>query len=233
MEINEIAGILLVRKPIGISSFRVVHEVRKFTKQKRVGHAGTLDPFASGLLIIAIGRQYTKKIVQFQNLSKTYLVDLVFGIQTDSFDSFGNVEITTNRSSIISFEREALDGVLSKFLGEQLQYPPIFSAKKVNGKRLYEYARKGQSVEIRPNLVTFHEIELIDYKSGFLPHFRIKLKVSKGTYIRSFVHDLGIKFGVGAYAKDLVRTHIGEYSLESALDFKDLNCELIKENLLT
>jgi len=223
----EIEGILLVRKPIGISSFKVVSEVRKHTKQKRVGHAGTLDPFASGLLIIALGRKYTKKIFTFQNLPKTYIVDLIFGIKTDTFDSFGKVEEFTEVQELPN-----VAAVLPEFLGEQWQYPPIFSAKKVNGKRLYEYARKGQEVEIKPNLVTFYDIKLLDYKYGFLPLYRIELKVSKGTYVRSFVHDLGVKVGLGAYAKDLVRTHIGEYSLTEALNFKDFSLESIRENLI-
>lgn len=218
-------GIVLVNKPIGLSSFRIVHQLRKVTQIKRIGHAGTLDPFASGLLIIAIGREFTKQIQHFQNLNKTYLVTAVFGLSTNTYDAYG--EITYNEAKAPMISRSKMEMVLPSFLGTQLQYPPVFSAKKQNGKRLYELARKNIPVEVKPSTVTIYDITIESMIPSFLPIFVFKVTCSKGTYIRSLVMDIAQKLNTVAYAKDLVRIQIGPYHLDQAAQFNELTPALI------
>lgn len=229
-------GLLLVHKPCGITSFQVVRRIRALTKVKRVGHAGTLDPFASGLLIVGVGREFTRQLDQFQALEKTYMVTVVFGIQTDTFDRDGQV---TAYQPVNEFPAQ-LQAILPQFTGEQLQTPPMFSAKKINGKKLYDLARKGITVERKPCKVTISELSVVPGSESWisprfsekdfdrLPMCQLKIVCSKGTYIRSLVADIGKACGgVGAFALELVRERIGAFGLADALRYEDLSLEKI------
>ncbi len=232
-------GILLVNKPVGLTSFKVVNKVKKLTKNKKVGHAGTLDPFAEGLLIIAVGREFTKQISFFQDLPKTYEVEIVFGLATDTYDSDGKVT-DYNFDSLSELSQEKVTEQLKNFLGKIEQIPPKFSAKKINGKRAYDLARKEQDFEMKPNTVEVYGIRLLGFNwfcllekflfSGVkvdevplkLPSVTLEITCSKGTYIRSIAYDLGKALGIPSFANKLKRTKIGEYSLEKALSYECL-----------
>jgi len=224
--VNFIEGeVLLFDKPYQWTSFDLVRKVRnmirtKYNYQKlKVGHAGTLDPLASGLLIVCTGKA-TKQINSFQDQEKEYIAGILLGKTTPSFDletDFDN-EYPTNHIT-----KEGIDKVLETFLGESDQIPPIFSAKFIDGKRAYEYARKGQEVEMKPSRISIHEIELL---SVDFPEFIIRIRCSKGTYIRSLVRDIGARLDSGACMIALKRTAIGAYKLNNALSIEEFKNKL-------
>ncbi|MBT3582096.1 tRNA pseudouridine(55) synthase TruB [bacterium] len=223
-----VAGFLLVRKPVGITSFQIVRKLRYITQVKKIGHAGTLDPFASGLVILAIGKQYTRLITNFLNASKEYRATLVLGIETDSYDCDGkSIQAEKKTWDISEIERAVLS-----FKGNYAQTPPAFSAKKIKGKKAYELARKGEPVKLKPQLVTIFEIEIKRINNNIpYPVVEFIVKCAKGTYIRSLARDIGVKLGSVAYLKDLCRTKIADHALKDALDYKDLNIESIKKKI--
>lgn len=226
-----VEGFLLVHKPVGITSFQVIRQLRQLTGVKRIGHAGTLDPFASGLLIVGIGRQYTKQLDLFLTSNKSYEVTFVLGQTTTTYDCDG--EIVTSYEGPIEISRAVFDKVWNGFLGEQLQRPPDFSAKKIGGVRAYKLARKGQPVALSPKPICIEEIDCLSYESDQRrPVGTLSVTCSKGTYIRSLVHDIGQKLGVGAYAKTLVRTKIGKYSLERAVALEGLTLAMIQSSVV-
>jgi tRNA pseudouridine55 synthase len=212
-------GFILINKPAGFTSHDVVDKLREITKIKRIGHAGTLDPFATGLLILGIGREFTKKLSIFQKKDKEYIATLKLGAESDTFDKEG--KIVEKKVEKIP-ERKEIEEVLKSFLGEIEQIPPAFSAKKIKGKKLYELARKGIKVRARSQKVKIYEISILEYK---FPYLKIKVKCSSGTYIRSLANDIGKKLGCGAYVEELVRTKIGEFSVESAIELSRLNSQ--------
>jgi tRNA pseudouridine55 synthase len=208
--------LLLLNKPLYWTSFDLVKKVRgailKQTNIKsiKVGHAGTLDPLATGLIIVCTGA-YTKKIEQFKNLDKEYEADLMLGANTPSHD----LETPVNERFEISHISETLlNDSLKNFIGTYEQKPPSYSAKFINGKRAYELARKGRSMELKPNLVSIHNLEMISYNE---PILKIKIKCGKGTYIRALARDIGKKLNTGAHLTALKRTAIGDYTLEKAM----------------
>lgn len=207
---------LLIDKPVGWTSFDAVNflrsKLRRETGNKKikVGHAGTLDPFATGLLIVAVGRENTKRIDEFQKLPKTYITTLHLGATTDTFDCTG--VITENLNKKIPTESE-ITTILNNFIGLQLQLPPMYSAKKIGGQRLYKLARQGKEVERQPNEITIYNIKLINYS---YPELTIEVQCSTGTYIRTLANDIGQKLGVGAYCRTLRRTTIGDYNVDQA-----------------
>jgi len=209
-------GFILINKPSGITSHDVVDRLREITKIKRIGHSGTLDPFATGLLILGIGREFTKKLSIFQKKDKEYIATLRLGAESDTFDRDGKI---VERKVEKIPERKEIEEVLKNFLGEIEQIPPAFSAKKIKGKKLYELARKGIKVEPKPQKVKIYEISILEYK---FPYVKIKVKCSSGTYIRSLANDIGKKLGCGAYVEELIRTKIGEFSLENAVELSKL-----------
>jgi tRNA pseudouridine55 synthase len=209
-------GFILINKPAGITSHDVVDKLREITKIKKIGHAGTLDPFATGLLILGIGREFTKKLSVFQKKNKEYIATLKLGAESDTFDKEG--KIVEKRVEKIP-ERKEIEEVLKSFFGEIEQIPPAFSAKKIKGKKLYELARKGIKVEPKPQKVKIYEISILEYN---FPYLKIKVKCSSGTYIRSLANDIGKKLGCGAYVEDLMRTKIGEFSIENAVELSKL-----------
>ena len=214
-----ISGILLLNKPSGISSNQALQKAKKILKVSKAGHFGTLDPLAEGLLIIGInsGTKLSKFLL---NDEKEYEATIRLGISTDTDDSEGKV-ITSNNTEI---SIETLLEMLDQFRGEQTQIPPKYSAIKIQGRKLYDYARKGEEIDIQPRKVTIHFLEVLEFD---YPILQIKLKVSKGTYIRSIARDLGHKLGVGAHLTKLVRTGQGDFSLLNATTFENLNGQKI------
>lgn len=206
-------GIYVINKPKGWTSFDIVNKLKKISGIKKIGHAGTLDPLATGVLVVAVGREYTKQIDSIVNGDKVYLAEVLFGIETDSYDIDG---IIKKIKQPIQLTEEAVIKSLPKFRGNIQQKPPIFSAIKVKGKRLYQYARQNKPVEIQFREVNVLEYELKKFSPGKYPKASFYLKVSKGTYVRSLLHDLGQSLGSSAIMTDLIRLKVGDYSIEKA-----------------
>ncbi len=209
---SEMHGILLVHKPEGPTSFDVVAKVRKHFRERCVGHAGTLDPFATGLLVILIGRSATKLSDCFLNHDKDYEATIRLGSATDSYDKTGQV---THTSPLIP-TLEHIQAALPQ--GTIEQTPPMFSAKKVNGQRLYTLARAGKEIERKSCRVTVL-VRILSYE---YPHLKVAISCSKGTYVRSIAHDLGLTLGCYAHLEALQRTRSGPFSLTAAIDGQPL-----------
>jgi len=210
-------GFILINKPTKITSHDVVDTLRRITGIKKIGHAGTLDPFATGLLILGIQREFTRRLSFFQKKDKEYIATLKLGAESDTFDKDGKIfEKEVKKLP----EKKEIEKILKSFLGEVEQTPPAFSAKKIGGKKLYELARRGIKTEIKPQKVKIYEISVLEYH---FPYLKIKVKCSSGTYIRSLASDIGKKLGCGAYVEELVRTKIGEFSIENAVELSKLN----------
>ncbi|MCX7879638.1 MAG: tRNA pseudouridine(55) synthase TruB [Ignavibacteria bacterium] len=207
-------GILLVDKPEKWTSFDVVKKIRNLIQAKKVGHTGTLDPFATGLLILLFNN-FTKFQNQYQNLPKTYFATIKLGATTETYDVTAPEE---NPKDISSLNNETVINVIKSFVGIREQKPPIFSAKKYNGERLYKLARKKLFVEIQPTIIEIFKIEKINIS---FPYVSFIIECSKGTYIRSLAHDIGVELGVGAYLSSLRRLKIGGFIVEKALSIKD------------
>lgn len=223
----EQSGILLIDKPKGLTSFGVIRELRKKLGVKKMGHAGTLDPLATGLLIIAVGKS-TKQISEFMGLPKEYEVEIEFGKVSNTYDADGTLTPFTSTAfpdaSVFTDSqwcpKEKFAKVLPQFTGEIMQMPPIFSALKVKGQRAYDLARTGQEVHLEPRKVTISEIEILDYSWPFV---KLRVACSKGTYIRSLAHDLGQVLGCGGYVKELRRTKIGHYTVTNAYTLQTIS----------
>jgi len=213
---EELFGLLAVAKPKGITSTGVLNEIKRHFGVKKIGHTGTLDPFASGLLLLLLGKA-TRLAEYYQRLPKTYRAVGLLGVETDTYDITGEV---LSRREVETFPPlEEVKRVVKSFEGEIEQIPPPFSAKKIKGKRAYELARKGKKVELKPVKVKIYKIDLLEYTP---PHFTIEATVSGGTYIRSLVKDIGDKLGLGATTESLLRTSIGKLTLENALPLEEL-----------
>ncbi|MDW3645473.1 MAG: tRNA pseudouridine(55) synthase TruB [Bacteroidia bacterium] len=208
---------LLFNKPKGWTSFDVVKKVRNTIRIKKVGHAGTLDPLATGLLILCTGK-HTKTINEIQGQEKEYIVRMKFGATTPSYDA-ELPEGEIQDASHISRE-EVAKAIEESFMGEIVQIPPMYSAVKIDGQRAYKAARQGKRLELRPRDVHIYAFGLLDTDTE-APEFDARIVCSKGTYIRSLVHDLGQKLGVGAYMRELERTRIGPHLLKDAWEIKD------------
>lgn len=209
-----VEGILLVDKPENMSSFAVVAKARKRLGVKKIGHGGTLDPFATGLLVLLVGRNFTKRADEFLQGDKEYRACLKLGVATDSYDHDGS---ETAHSDKIPTQQEIND-VLKQFQGTIDQVPPMFSAKKINGVRLYELARKGETVERKAVRVTV-DISFIRYE---YPELEIEVRATKGTYIRSLADDIGKALGSYAHLIALRRLRSGRFSLEESVDLAAL-----------
>lgn len=213
--------IILIDKPLNWTSFDVVNKMRYIIRKKfdlkkiKVGHGGTLDPLASGLMIVAVGKA-TKSLDMLQNEDKEYIADICFGATRPSYDM--ETEIDQHfPAEHISIEK--IEAVLkNKFSGKISQIPPLFSAKHINGKRAYEYARNGEDVTLEAREITINDIELI---KADLPELRLRINCSKGTYIRSIAYDLGKELGSGAYLSGLRRTKSGSFSIENAISIEE------------
>lgn len=211
-------GFLNIYKPVGMTSHDVVSVLRRVTKIKQIGHTGTLDPFAEGVLPICIGK--ATRLIEYLQDDKEYLATVQFGAATNTFDLDGEKVFTSDKKVSLDDIKEGL----KSFEGEILQFPPIFSAIKVNGKKLYEYARKGEEVEIQPRKVVIENIELKNFDEE-LQQAQILLKCSKGTYIRSIANDLGKNLGCGGYLIKLIRTQAGKFRVENSVQLDGIDVE--------
>ncbi|MFA6307499.1 MAG: tRNA pseudouridine(55) synthase TruB [Patescibacteria group bacterium] len=204
------AGIYLIDKAKGVNSFHVVSVLRKVLNLKQVGFSGTLDPLASGLMILASGKA-TKLLDWFHDLPKIYQADVIFGQESDTYDMEGNISINKNAQG---FGKVELGKVLDKFFGKQIQVVPIYSAKKVAGKKLYKLARAGKEVKAPSKEIEIYKLKINKFK---YPNLSLETSVSAGTYIRSLAYDLGRAMGTGAMLADLRRVAIGDFVIKKAL----------------
>jgi tRNA pseudouridine55 synthase len=217
--------LILINKPLYWTSFDVVKKIRKALEKKykkprfKVGHAGTLDPLATGLMIICTGK-LTKEISKYQEYHKEYFATMKLGATTPSFDL--ETEIDKNYP-VLHINKELINATLEKFTGTQYQVPPSFSAKFIDGIRAYKYARNGKNINLSPNQIFIKKINAVDFK---LPLLQIKVICSKGTYIRSLVRDIGKSLNSGAHLVKLVRTAIGNYRLNRAISVDDFEKHL-------
>lgn len=212
---------ILVDKPKGITSHDVINIVRKLTGERRVGHAGTLDPNATGLLIVAVGRQSTKQLWQkFGKLNKTYIADIVLGEERTTDDIEGEKKKTKSpKIRKVKYSNSEIEKVLKSFIGEQEQIPPIYSAIKISGKPAYKLARKKLEINLDARKIKIYFIKLLEYK---YPLLKIETKVSSGTYIRSLARDIGKVLGCGAFLSELRRVKVGKYKVEDATTVNNL-----------
>lgn len=218
-------GLVLVNKPKGVTSHDVVDVVRRSLLRQgygrvKVGHAGTLDPNATGLLIVGVGREATRRLGGIaKSTKKTYEAEIVLGARSSTDDVEGRIisKKVTKRLS-----KKGIEDTLEKFVGEQEQIPPQYSAIKLKGRKAYELARKGEKFQLEPRRVTIYSIKLLDYR---YPVLKIECEVSAGTYIRALARDIGEKLGVGAYLKNLRRTRIGSFKLEDAIALRQFEVD--------
>ena len=219
-------GFLNIYKPKGLTSHDVVARLRKITKVRQIGHTGTLDPFATGVLPICIGK--ATRLIEYLDDDKEYLATVQFGKNTATYDLEGEISATFDKK----VTEEDVKNALKDFEGEISQIPPIYSAIKVNGKKLYDYARQGQDIEIKPRKVTISKIGLKEFDKTS-QSAKITVACSKGTYIRSIAYDLGAKLGCGGYLTALERTKAGKFQVNTAIKLEDLTeVSQIVENLI-
>ena len=224
-------GLLVINKPEGITSFGIVRQVKNIINAKKVGHCGTLDPLATGILLVLVGRA-TRLQSLFMDLSKTYNATFQLGVKTDTGDRSGQI---INQSAVPKISQEELNKVLARFVGEIKQVPPMYSALKYGGKKLYELARKGIVVKREPRSVNIYGIECLSFSGDII---NIRVKCSRGTYIRTLGEDIGDVLGCGATMNELCREAIGDFNISNAIDGaklsafsqKDLESLIINEN---
>ena len=214
---NLVSGFILINKKSGPTSHDIVDNLRRITGIRKIGHAGTLDPFATGVLLMAIGRQATKRIDQFVKKDKTYIATLELGASTDTHDREGQ---KTKQDNFEKPDKETVELVVKDFIGQQEQIPPMFSAKKVAGKKLYDLARKGIEIERKASLINIYSINIVEFS---WPTLIIEVTCSTGTYIRSLANDIGKKLKCGAYLEELERTAIENFQIKNAYNIADRN----------
>lgn len=226
-KLNERGGVLPVDKPAGPTSHDIVAAARRALRLRRIGHTGTLDPFASGLLLLCLGPA-TRLAEYLTGLDKGYLATMRLGERTDTGDLTGNTVAASEGWRDLS--RSAVEAVLAALRGTQLQSPPVFSAKKIRGQRSYELARRGEAIQPEPVEVTIHELELLEFE---LPLVRFRARCSSGTYIRAIARDAGEALGPGAHLTELRRTAIGTHRVEGAVPVAALaDMEAVAQALL-
>lgn len=221
-------GLLIINKPKGYTSHDIVNVVRKKLNIKKVGHTGTLDPNATGVLqvLIGTGTKISKYLVEHE---KTYVATLALGKKTDTGDSSGNIIEEDN--NFINSNKEKIENVLKSFIGKQNQTPPIYSAIKVAGKKLYEYAREGKEVCVKPREIEISEIVLENYNNK--DEIVFKVTCSKGTYIRTLCEDIAKRLGTVGYMKELQRTKVNEFDIKDAIDLEDLDNANIEDKIIS
>ena len=209
-------GVIVINKPQGITSHDVVSFVRRKFRMRRVGHAGTLDPLATGVLIILVGRA-TKLFSRFESFDKAYRATLKLGMVTHTADIHGNVLFEKSCDAVT---QEQVESVIAKFTGDIEQTPPMVSAVKVKGKRLYNLARQGIEVERKPRKIHINLLRLVKF---FSPLVEFYVECSKGTYVRQLAHDIGEALGCGACITQIERTKVGPFAIQEAVTLEDLN----------
>lgn len=217
-------GFLNIYKPKGITSFDVIFKLRKILQIKKMGHTGTLDPLAEGVLIVALSE--ATKIIEFMmQHDKAYSAEIILGSESTTYDAEGELKKVSSQKP----DLDEVQDVIKTFEGEIDQVPPIYSALKINGKKAYELAREGKKIEMKSRKVNIKDIELIDYN---YPAFNIDVECSSGTYIRSLAHDIGKKLGTGAYLNKLLRTKVGHFLLEGSVSLEDLEVDGLEKHLI-
>jgi len=206
-------GVLNVNKPSGITSYDVIRRLKPVLDTGRLGHAGTLDPLATGVLLVLVN-EATKTAEYLQLQDKEYVAEVRLGIRTDTDDISGKVQ---EEKPVVGITREQVSAVIARFVGEVEQVPPVFSAVKKEGERSYRLARQGEVPVHAPRRVTVHELELLEVN---LPMLRLRAKVSRGTYIRALARDIGAALGIGATLQSLIRTRIGAFSVQNAVELE-------------
>jgi tRNA pseudouridine55 synthase len=208
-------GVFLIDKPVGPTSHDVVDVLRRVAGEKTIGHAGTLDPLASGLLLVGIGREFTKRLDRFRGLPKVYEATVTLGSESSTYDREGELTAVSDRQP----GGEEVERALRQLGESREQLPPIFSAKKIQGTSAHRLARQGKTVELRPSAIEIYSIKLVDYR---YPQVSFTAKVSAGTYIRSLAHDIGKLLNIGAYLSALRRTQIGDFSVDRAVGLDEI-----------
>lgn len=208
-------GVIILNKPANITSRDVINQLTKILNTKKIGHTGTLDPIATGVLVICIGK-YTKLCEVLTSTYKEYIATIKLGLKTDTLDITGNI---LNKEEIPNLSEIQIINVLESFLGKSIQTTPIYSAVKINGKKLYEYAREGKEIELPKREIDIQKIELLSYKND---EITFKTTVSKGTYIRALIDDICTKLNVIGTMSSLIRTKQGNFSLENAYTIEEI-----------
>lgn len=208
-------GVIILNKPANITSRDVINQLTKILNTKKIGHTGTLDPIATGVLVICIGK-YTKLCEVLTSTYKEYIATIKLGLKTDTLDITGNI---LNKEEIPNLSEIQIINVLESFLGKSIQTTPIYSAVKINGKKLYEYAREGKEIELPKREIDIQKIELLSYKKN---EITFKTTVSKGTYIRALIDDICTKLNVIGTMSSLIRTKQGNFSLENAYTIEEI-----------
>ena len=224
---QSINGIINVNKPPGITSMDVIRRIRRASGLRRVGHSGTLDPLASGVMIVALG--VAARLLEYvTEFNKSYAAKIELGKSTDTYDREGEI---LNSELKVMISDSDVRSAIQTFKGTQSQIPPMHSAIKVNGIKLYDLARKGITIDRAPRLVNLYDAYISDFKS---PELDLQITCSKGFYVRTFANDLGIQLGCGAYLKELVRTSVGKFNIEDSLslDFIETNLQKNKSRIL-
>ncbi|MFH1062643.1 MAG: tRNA pseudouridine(55) synthase TruB [Candidatus Omnitrophota bacterium] len=219
----DISGLLLVDKPLDMTSHDVVSILRRKLNIKKIGHAGTLDPQATGLLLMLISRQATKSADCFSGMDKSYQARLTLGIKTDTADHTGKI---ISQQQVPLFSPLAIQQVFDCFKGKTIQIPPMVSAKKINGKKLYALARKGITVERKPVELNISELKILAVD---LPNVDFQIKCSKGTYVRTLCEDIGDKLGCGGHMNGLRRLTVGKYDVKNAISVDKINQATVNE----
>ena len=233
------SGYLLINKPSGPTSHDIVARLRRLTGIKRIGHAGTLDPFATGLLMVGVGREATRNLGKFVGLDKRYQAVIRLGAVSETYDREGKITIYDLGFKIYEDE---VKKVIASFIGQQMQVPPQYSAKKVGGKKAYEVARSGQKIDLKPAEIEIYEIKLKNIENYCIDSrlrgndkkdtITIEVHCSSGTYIRTLAHEIGQKLGCGAYAEELERTAIGNFELTEAVELDKLTVDNWSKHLI-
>lgn len=227
-------GILLVDKPIDWTSFDCVNYIRRIVaqiegkkpKQIKVGHSGTLDPFATGLLILLVGKDYTRQAAKYSKKDKVYEFSLILGSVSSTGDKTGELKYVSDKQP----NSDQIKQAINKFIGEQMQTPPQFSAIKIKGQKAYELARAGKTVDIPPRLITVHELELTNY---VYPELKLIANVSSGTYIRSLGEDIGKTLTTGGYVSELRRVSVGDFKVQQAIKVNEINQDNVERLIMS
>ncbi|MFH1129353.1 MAG: tRNA pseudouridine(55) synthase TruB [Patescibacteria group bacterium] len=225
-------GILIINKPASPTSYDIVDQIKKITRAGKVGHAGTLDPFAEGVLIILINNA-TKLQAKFMDMPKTYIGTLKLGETSSTYDPEGEISTFANPpagEAGATVDRQTIQNTIKTFIGEIDQVPPIHSAIKVNGVRAYKLAWQGLKPELKSRKIKIYNINILSYE---WPYLKIEVDCSRGTYIRSLAHDIGQKLGCGAYLEALIRTKIGKFTIESSVKVDELSSKNWENYLIT
>jgi tRNA pseudouridine55 synthase len=227
---DENYGFIIVNKPVGPTSHDIIDRLRRLTGEKRIGHAGTLDPFASGVLLVGIGRAATRQLGELVGLDKKYRAVLRLGAVSDTDDKTGAITANENAAR---FSAPEIETILKKFTGKQSQTPPMYSAKKIKGKKLYELAREGKTVAREPAAIEIYSLVVTPNTDKHPQKISLSVHCSSGTYIRALARDIGAALGCGAYLEELERTAVGPFILETAIPLPQLNADNWKQSLIS